>query len=68
MTIGGATAVAFTPTAAPAGQTLTVTVTGTKPGIPAVSRTSAASAAVDPATQTLAADPDDHAARREPTP
>ena len=51
--IGGATAVAFTPTATQPGQTLTVTVTGTKPGIPAVSRASAASAAVDPATQTL---------------
>ena len=60
--IGGATAVAFTPTAAQLGQTLTLTVTGTKPGIPPVSRTSAATAAVDPGTQILAADADDHRA------
>ena len=51
--IAGATAVAFTPTAAQLGQTLTITVTGTKPGIPPVIKASEVSAPVDPGTQTL---------------
>lgn len=50
--ISGATTVAYTPTAAVLGQPLTVTVVGTRPGVTAVSRTSAPST-VEPGTQTL---------------
>ena len=51
--IGGATGVAFTPTAAQLGATLTVTVTGSRGGFTAVPRTSALTAAVAPGVQTL---------------
>jgi hypothetical protein len=50
---GTGTAATFTPTAAQLGQTLTVTVTGTKPGVPAVVRPSTASLPVVEGTQTL---------------
>ncbi|GAA4696173.1 M1 family aminopeptidase [Nocardioides conyzicola] len=51
--IGGATTGSFTPTATQLGQTLTVTVTGTKAGITAVTKISAGSDAVVAGTQTL---------------
>ena len=52
-TIAGATGIAFTPTATQLGQTLTVTVTGTKTGIASVTKVSQPSAPVDPGTQVL---------------
>ena len=52
-TISGATTGSFVPTATQLGQTLDVVVTGTRPGITPVVRTSNASAAVEPGTQVL---------------
>ncbi len=51
--IGGATGVAFTPTATQLGATLTVTVTGSRGGFTSVVRPSAVTAAVLPGVQTL---------------
>jgi uncharacterized repeat protein (TIGR01451 family) len=50
--IASATAATYTPLAAQVGKALTVTVTGTKPGVPAVSRVSAP-VTVENGTQTL---------------
>ena len=62
----GGTAATFTPTAAQLGQTLTVTVTGTKPGITAVDQDQRRQRAGRRRHPDPAADPDDHrhAARR----
>ena len=50
---GAGTGATITPTVAQVGQPLTLAVTGTKPGLPPVTRTSAASAPIDPGTQVL---------------
>ena len=50
---GAGTGATITPTAAQVGLPLTLAVTGTKPGLPPVTRTSAASAPIDLGTQVL---------------
>lgn len=56
-TVTGATGATYTPTIAQIGSTLSVAVTGTKPGFPTTTKSSAASAPVGPAAQVLTPTP-----------